>query len=119
MITAKPEEARKAKIRAITLDILFQKVKVTFEPFNFNHLKIGVAEHLDEGGGKQENRGLYSGSYASEAKLTNSDTEILMEVFWDLVVEKVFTIGSDADNPAYPNFRLHSSVRKKDRKDVA
>jgi hypothetical protein len=102
---------RKDEIRGVVLDILFGKEQTVYDASQFAHLALGVAEVMERrsapGSGVPHARG--------DSELGAGDKMILQEVFWDLFVEKVITIGLNADNPAYPWFRLHSEAKKNAR----
>lgn len=95
--------ARKSELRDIVLAVIFGKEEVNYPPNQFNHLAMGVALILSRRSGGV--------SFSSpEPRLSNSDTMLVQEVFWDLVVERVITIGLDAENSLFPWFRLHSDA---------
>lgn len=99
--------ARKLQLRQIVLDIVTGKEQVSYDFHQFTSLLTGVAEVL----GKQSGRGRdYGAVFGPEAKLDADDSDIVREIFWDLVVEKILTIGSDSANPNFPWFKLHSEA---------
>jgi hypothetical protein len=51
-----------------------------------------------------------SSVFGREATLEPADESLVQEIFWDLVVEKVLTIGKNPANPNFPWFRLHSEA---------
>lgn len=102
--------ARKLQLRQIVLDIVTGKEKVTYGATQFSNLLTGVAEVL----GKQSGKGRDHGAiFGPEAKLDSEDADIVREIFWDLVVEKILTIGFNASNPNFPWFKVHSEVELK------
>lgn len=94
--------ARKAELRKIVLDLVFKRTQVTYAPNQLVHLSLGVAEVL--------NRGMSTGGWGSEQKLNGEDELLVMEIFWDLVMDKVLTIGINSSNRELPHFRLHSEA---------
>jgi hypothetical protein len=98
---------RKEELRKIVLDILFRRENIGYEPSQFNHLAVGVAEVLS-------NRLISVSSstrpFPHDARLDSNDDLLVREIFWDLVIEKVITIGLNSPNPDFPWFRLHSEA---------
>ena len=97
---------RKAELRKIVLDIVTKREHVHFDPFHFGHLTAGVAEIL----GRGNIRTGFATPYQTEARLDEEDWISVQEIFWDLVYERVLTIGQDKPNPDFPWFRLHSEA---------
>lgn len=97
---------RKAELRDVILDIVLGKEKVAYEASQFDHLKLGVAQVL----GKRAGQAGLGSKFSPELRLNDSDTMLVAEIFWDLIVEKILTIGLDPENPQYPWFRLHSEA---------
>ena len=96
---------RKQLIRNIVLDILTEREHVQYEPSQFNHLAHGVVEVMIRRKSPAPEGRMPIEMYP---EISQEDADILREVFWDLVVEKIITIGSDAANPDFPWFKLHS-----------
>jgi hypothetical protein len=96
---------RKSELREIVLAIIFGKENVAYDPFQFAHLTLGVSEVLRRRAG-----GTSSASIYSEQRLNDADTMLVQEIFWDLIVERVITIGGDAANAQLPWYRLHSDA---------
>jgi hypothetical protein len=96
---------RKAELREIVLNIIFQRVQV-FDPFQFGNLTAGVAEVLSQRSGNLPN----PSNYPSERRLKDCDEVIVREIFWDLFIQRVITLGADAANADFPHFRLHSEA---------
>lgn len=100
-------KTRKNELRSIVLDIVFEREKVSFEPSQFGHLTAGVAEILERQAGDRT----FSGSvFTPQVRLDPQDEMLVQEIFWDLIVERVLTIGNDSANPLFPWFRLHSDA---------
>lgn len=102
--------ARKIELRKIVLDIVFKRESVTYGPSQLNNLNLGVAEVLNRGA---RAGGSYASVFQPESRLDAGDAMLVMEIFWDLVVEKILTIGLNSDNPNFPWFRLHSEAKNK------
>jgi hypothetical protein len=99
---------RKAELRKIVLDILFRRETVGYEPSQFANLVIGVAEVLERhAGSKATSQKLFPHS----PQLESTDRLLVQEIFWDLVVERIITIGLNVSNPDFPWFRLHSEAQ--------
>ena len=94
--------ARKAELRKIVLDLVFGRKQVTYAPNHYTHLSLGVAEVL------YVQKAV--GGWGSEQKLDGEDELLVLEIFWDLIVEKVLTVGIDSSNRDFPYFRLHSEA---------
>ena len=101
----------KAELRAVVLDILLGKEPVAFDTWQFGHLTANVAEVL----WRRHNSGdTHSGSmFQPERRLEEEDWELVQEIFWDLVCERILTPGKDHANPLFPWFRLHSEAAAK------
>lgn len=101
---------RKQLIKDIVLDIICGREPVEYDPFQFGHLSLGVVEVLirrkiDAPAGYMP--------YEVSPEIADPDADIVREVFWDLVVEKVITIGLNPANPGLPWFKLHSEFNPK------
>src|ERR1700730_4144580 len=86
---------RKQELRKIVIDIVFGREKVNYDPSQFSHLAIGVAEVLQRrvsaGGGA-------AAVFPHQTLLQHEDQLLVQEIFWDLVVEKIITIGKNPSN---------------------
>jgi hypothetical protein len=96
---------RKELLKGIVLEIILGREQVQSNPTQFGHLISGVLEvmirrKIDAGNGK-----LPLEAYPD---MPIEDSNIIREIFWDLVVDKVITIGLNPDNPNFPHFKLHS-----------
>ncbi len=98
--------ARKSDLREIVVAIIFGKEKVAYEPSQLAHLTLGVAEVLGRRAGGSGSAHIHS----AEQQLKDADATLVQEVFWDLIIERVITIGIDAANAELPWFRLHSDA---------
>lgn len=79
------------------MDVLLGKHRLTYEPSQWTHLKIAIAEVF----ARQEGRPTKSG-----AKLDEHDRELARDVFWDLFRQGHITLGLDDNNAEWPFFRL-------------
>ena len=44
--------------------------------------------------------------YSGDIRMDDRDVELVRDIFWDLFRQGLVTIGRDAVNDAWPNFRL-------------
>jgi hypothetical protein len=91
----------KSEIREIMLDIIARHEPVKYEPDQCEHLFIGVAQVAERRAGKTE--GL------DDPRLNHDDAILALEVFWDLILDRIITPGTDDINPL-PFFRVHSEA---------
>src|SRR5688572_33204414 len=97
-------DKRKAELRRIVLDIVLGREAVTYDRWQFAHLATGVAEVLSRRGSGE----VFSASAVlHENRLEEADWQLVQEIFWDLISERVITPGSDSANDQLPFFRLH------------
>lgn len=90
------------EIRDVVIDILLRREPVTYEPSQWVHLQIGVAEVF---AGRESAPGQQQ-LYAGQQRPNSHDAELIREVFWDLFRQGFITLGLDDSNPAWPFFRL-------------
>jgi hypothetical protein len=90
------------EIRNAALDILAKRETASYQPNQYVHLRIGVAEVLDR---RDSGSGSQSGNRPS---LTSGDSALFQEIFWDLFRQGVITLGLDDANDKYPFFRVSS-----------
>jgi hypothetical protein len=102
----------KSEIREIVLDILFGRERTEFGASQFGNLALGVAEVIARRDAITQNRM----SDGRSLELSNSDKMIMHEVFWDLFIDRVITIGLDCNNREFPWFRLHSEAEENVKK---
>jgi hypothetical protein len=87
---------RKQLIQKIVLDILWgRKDIVQNTPRQLDQLEAGVYEVI----------GL-------EDVHQDGDKLLVQEVFWDLIYQRVLTLGLDLANREFPFFRLHSDFEE-------
>lgn len=98
---------RKRLLREIVLDVLFGREQGTYPPNLIANLKTTVAEVL---GRKSPAPDKTFSPFPQQARLDYDDDALVQEIFWDLLIERVVTIGMDASNSELPWFRLHSET---------
>lgn len=89
----------KSEIRKIALDILF---KTPEPPANKDRLDGAILEALRSRASHDQDR---EGAH-------EYDWIMFEEMFWDLIMDRVIMPGTDAVNPALPNFRIRSDARE-------
>ena len=100
-------KTRKQELREIMIDIISGKEKVRYTPNQQAHLLIGVAEVLiRRGEPPNTSRSFHSGN---DPELHADDELLAMEIFWDLIIDRIITPGMDKVNPL-PHFRIHSEA---------
>ena len=96
------------EIRSTVLAILLGNSEYRGSPpEQFMSLHLAVAEVLRERASEPDSR-----QHSGDAQLSYADGEFVREVFWDLFVQRVITLGSDDCNSDYPHFRLTGSGEK-------
>ena len=90
------------ELRNAALDILAGRWRATYEPNQFSHLQKEVSDLLQtrERGGRIVN-----------TRLSESDSDLFLELFWDLFRQGIITLG-DRNEPAFPFFRVTSFGKK-------
>jgi len=91
------------ELRIAAFDVLSGRTKTSYSPNQYQHLKIGVGQALQE-------RGLAParppGLYAADSALDPEDANIFVELFWDLFRQGVITLGANDANPEFPWFHV-------------
>lgn len=95
------------EIRSAALDILAGREPVEYEPSQYEHLKIGIAEVF----ARREGR-IQPGHRGTRYDLDGQDREILLEVFWDLFRQGIITLGLNDSNREFPWFRVSQLGRQ-------
>lgn len=97
------------EIRKVAIEILSGKEKCHFEPAQYEHLKIGIAEVFEKREkSNQSSHVVYGGMH----NLSCHDSEIFLEVFWDLFRQGIITLGMNDSNREFPWFRLSENGRR-------
>lgn len=95
------------EIRCAALDILAKREKVNYDPSQYEHLKSGLAEVFARREG-----GLNLGNNPNNYRLDAADTEMFLEVFWDLFRQGIITLGLNDSNNKFPWFRVSHFGKK-------
>lgn len=91
------------ELRDVAFDVLAGRERVTYEANQYEHLKISIAEILEYRAGKQR---------VYEANLSRHDSELFLELFWDLFRQGIITLGYNDSNREFPFFRVTSFGKK-------
>jgi len=91
------------ELRGIVIDILLKRERVRFEPSQYRHLEIGVAEVLDRRSGPVGQRPPFASP--ENIPFEGHDRELILHVFWDLFRQGFITLGGGGSQ-AWPFFRL-------------
>jgi hypothetical protein len=94
------------EIRTAVLDIILGREQTTYSPDQFGHLIVGVEEVLD----RREGRSV--GPNGRRNGLSQNDSNLVREVFWDLFLQRIITLGIDDSNRAFPFFSLSHTGRR-------
>jgi len=89
------------EIRSIALDILAKRESVSYDPNQYENLKLGIGEVF----ARREGR-IHPGHHGAPHPLDRADSEIFLEVFWDLFRQGVITLGLNDANREFPFFRV-------------
>lgn len=93
------------ELRSVVLDIISGREKVDYPPDQFQHLVLGVAEVLERREGKvQFDR--------HQRRLSPPDSEFVREVFWDLFLQRIITLGINDSNREFPFFKMSSQGKR-------
>ncbi|MDT4969835.1 MAG: hypothetical protein QOJ64_4572 [Acidobacteriota bacterium] len=91
------------ELRSVALDILAGREQVTYDPTQYEHFKIGISDVLT---------GRLSAMRTVNSQLSPHDSELFLELFWDLFRQGIITLGNDDYNRAFPWFRVSSFGKK-------
>lgn len=89
------------EIRVVALDILAGKENVKAETCQYEQLKLGIGEVF----ARREGR-IQSGHFGATYPPDLQDSEIFLEVFWDLFRQGIITLGLNDNNREFPFFRV-------------
>jgi hypothetical protein len=84
------------EIRSVALDILSGREQVRLEASNYESLRYAIAQVFARREGRQP----------EYFRLDNQDSEIFLELFWDLFRQGIITLGSNDANRQFPHFRV-------------
>jgi hypothetical protein len=91
------------ELRAAVLDLLAGREEASYGLSQFINLKISLADVLEARS---------TGIKSVNAQLSYSDSELFLELFWDLFRQGIITIGLNDANPDFPFFRVTSFGKK-------
>lgn len=94
------------EVRAVVLDIIAGREKVEYSANQFQHLILGVAEVFARRDGKPTQ------GRPTQHDVSFADRELIGEIFWDLFLQRIITLGSETSNPEYPWFRVSSQGKR-------
>jgi len=89
------------------LDRIARRERTKYPPTEQGNLLAGIAEVLERRAGKEVDP--FSG-YSSRYELGQDDQLLALEIFWDLILDRIITPGLDLINPL-PRFRVHSEAK--------
>lgn len=89
------------EIRAAALDILSGRESVEYEANQYEHLLLGIGEVF----ARRENK-IQPGHRGAQHPLDRADSEIFLEVFWDLFRQGIITLGLNDSNRQFPFYRV-------------
>lgn len=93
------------ELRSVVLDIISGREKVDYSPDQFQHLVIGAAEVLE----RREGRGQPD---RQQRRLSPTDSELVREIFWDLFLQRIITLGINDSNREFPFFKVSSQGKR-------
>lgn len=88
------------EIRSAALDIIAGRERVAHEPTQYEHLRLGIGEVF----ARREGR-IQPGHFGATYPLDHQDSEIFLEVFWDLFRQGIITLGLNDANRQFPHIR--------------
>lgn len=91
----------KTEIRNIMLDIIAGREPIRYEPNQRGYLFSGIVQVADRRAGRPESM--------DDPRLAPDDAVLALEVFWDLILDRIITPGLNDINPL-PFFRVHSEA---------
>lgn len=96
------------EIRKVALDILSGRERVSYEPSQYEHLRIGVGEVFQ----RREQPAVHGHFGGPTATLSKKDSEFFLEAFWDLFRQGIITLGMNDSNRQFPFFRVSENGRR-------
>jgi len=85
------------ELGSVALDILAGREKGTWEASQYEHLKKSISDAL-------ETRS--RGQQTVNSSLSAHDSELFLELFWDLFRQGIITLGLNDYNREFPWFRV-------------
>jgi hypothetical protein len=95
------------EIRAVALDILSGREKAQYEPSQYENLRLDIGEVF----ARREGR-IQLGYQGATYPLDKQDSEIFLEIFWDLFRQGIITLGLNDANRNFPHFRVSQLGRQ-------
>jgi hypothetical protein len=92
------------EIRSVALDVLAGREAVQYEPVQYENMKLGIAEVLARREGRPRD--------GRPPQLDGADSELFLEVFWELFRQGVITLGLNDANREFPHCRLSEFGRR-------
>ena len=89
------------EIRAAAIDVISGRVQLPWPQNQYGTLSAGVAEVFAQ----HENPGRTTNRLHPTVQLSASDSELFLEVFWDLFRQGIITLGYDNSNRDFPFYR--------------
>ena len=91
------------ELRSVALDVLAGRAKGSYGATQYQNLMVVIAEILES---------RESGHGVQNARLSYADSELFLELFWDLFRQGIITLGLDNSNREFPFFRVTSFGKK-------
>ena len=91
------------EIRKVALDILAEREKPDYTPDQYEHLRIDIGGILEE---------RETGQRPMRPMMSSKDSEIFLEVFWDLFRQGIITLGLNNSNREFPFFRVSANGKR-------
>jgi len=91
------------EIRKVALDIFAEREKPSYYPNQYENLRISVGSILEE---------RETGQHPTRPMMSPEDSEIFLEVFWDLFRQGIITLGMNNSNREFPWFRVSASGKR-------
>lgn len=91
------------ELRAVAFYILSGRESGSYESNQYEHFKIAIAEVLTTRA---------SGQRTVNAHLPSAESELFLELFWELFRQGIITIGLNDSNREFPFFRVSSFGKK-------
>ncbi len=95
------------ELRTAAIDILAGREKTVQGPFQYGELSNYVKSVLDN----REN-GRNPGKHSLSYELSYQDSDVFLEVFWDLFRQGIITIGLNNSNRNFPFFRVSAHDKR-------
>lgn len=101
------------EVRSVALDILAGREESFYGKDDYGSLKTGIAQVFKKGEQKlSKNSPPQWPPVDSNIKLSDGDSEIFLEVFWDLFRQGIITLGLNDANRNFPHFRVSGFGKK-------